>query len=131
MGDLAHYYRNREMIIERNSKYAKANPEANYKARKTYYQKRRDDAFEALGGALCNKCGFTDKRALQFDHINGGGSKHIRSFTTVNKYRQYIIDNPDLFQVLCANCNWIKVSENNERRKDGVYQQSKGSKGTL
>jgi len=62
-----------------------------------------------LGGAICCKCGFSDIRALQFDHINDDGQKDRGS--SVVKYKFYV-DRPELaketLQVYCANCNQIK-----------------------
>lgn len=69
---------------------------------------------EILGG-VCAKCGFSDFRALQVDHPNGGGSKHIRDISWSLRYRD-ILTNPQNFQLLCANCNWIKRAEQNEAK---------------
>jgi hypothetical protein len=93
------------------------NPE---KARKPY-KRLRMRIFELLG-AKCVRCGFNDVRALQIDHINGGGTKEIKKIGGVNsKYYKYIIKKIESgskdYQILCANCNWIKRSENNENRK--------------
>lgn len=75
--------------------------------RHTYRQKLINDF-----GGKCVKCGFSDWRALQFDHVNGNGS-------TMNKklgsYRnKYIRKHPKQYQLLCANCNWIKRFERHE-----------------
>jgi len=72
-----------------------------------------------LLGNKCQKCGFNDERALQFDHINGGGVKEKKSMTT-NYYKHIInsiLNKEKKFQLLCANCNWIKRFENKEHRK--------------
>lgn len=72
--------------------------------------------FEALGGARCVRCGFSDRRALQFDHIMGEGTKkmHYQEMKDHHNYVKYA-RNPELarktFQVLCANCNAIKRME--------------------
>lgn len=71
----------------------------------------RNKALEILGGKCC-KCPFNDPRALQIDHIDGCGKEnriqgHIQRLT-------HIINNPHLYQILCANCNWIKKHENKE-----------------
>lgn len=73
-----------------------------------------------LLGNKCRKCGFDDKRALQFDHVAGGGTKD-RNITGKNGgyYRnrsicKSIVKGEGKFQLLCANCNWIKRTENNE-----------------
>lgn len=65
-----------------------------------------------LLGRSCRKCGFADERALQIDHINGGGHLEIQK-GHLPMYRK-ILANPAGYQTLCANCNWIKRCENNE-----------------
>jgi hypothetical protein len=42
------------------------------------YRKLRRDKIIAYLGGKCIKCGFSDERALQIDHTNGGGSKDVR-----------------------------------------------------
>lgn len=66
-------------------------------------------------GGVCVRCGFDDMRALQIDHIRGGGTALGK--TGMKGYRLWrsilggeITD----YQVLCANCNWIKRCENKE-----------------
>ena len=77
-------------------------------------------------GTYCNKCGFNaDIRALQLDHINGGGLREMRErFTNTNsKMWRYYLNNlneaKQKLQVLCANCNTIKKYTNNEFYKQG------------
>lgn len=67
-------------------------------------------------GKICVRCGFDDNRALQIDHIHGGGSKHIKSTSWFIRYKQ-VLNDPSDFQLLCANCNWIKRAENKEVRE--------------
>jgi len=81
----------------------------------------RKKAVEVLGGK-CVRCGFTDIRALQIDHVNGGGQKEHRSIGSMAVYRKIIQkhsmgENIKDYQVLCANCNWIKRWENGETKK--------------
>jgi hypothetical protein len=81
-----------------------------------FYRDNRKKAIEALGG-ICAKCGFTDYRALQIDHIYGGGVQEGKTLTSYTRHKN-IRNNPELeklkYQVLCANCNWIKREENQE-----------------
>lgn len=77
--------------------------------------RRRNKMFQCLlpgQDPRCVKCGFSDRRALQIDHVHGGGSRtnHLGSAFLLKE----ILANPSNFQILCANCNWIKRSENNE-----------------
>lgn len=83
---------------------------------KRYYQKQlKKDLMKVLEQDRCVRCGFTDIRALQFDHIHGDGFKDKRGST--RRMLDYIL-HPDeareKLQLLCANCNWIKRAENNE-----------------
>ena len=81
------------------------------------YRKWRKLALEKLGNKCC-KCGFDNPKALQIDHINGGGIKEIRGHTYKGIYSKHVINsvanNENKYQLLCANCNWIKKVDNNE-----------------
>lgn len=85
------------------------------------YHRRKRDAVIDLLGASCVRCGFSDNRALQIDHIDGGGTRDIKRFNGWQSYYKYILDNAEKakkeFQVLCSNCNWIKRVENQEALK--------------
>lgn len=65
-----------------------------------------------LLGSKCVKCGYTDLRALQIDHINGGGTTDRKRFTNNIMFHRYYLRNREEasheLQVLCANCNTIK-----------------------
>ena len=65
-------------------------------------------------GRKCRRCGFSDERALQIDHIAGNGCKE-RALGSYRLYRRVLAHKKD-YQLLCANCNWIKRFENNEHR---------------
>lgn len=85
------------------------------------HNKTRDKIIAALG-SKCVRCGFDDPRALQVDHINGGGTqehKELGIWGVMKKVLYHVeIGNVDeYYQLLCANCNWIKRSENRECRK--------------
>ncbi len=101
-----HYEANKPRIIEKQVSYLSG---ARYKARQAVLDKF---------GRVCNKCGFTDERALQIDHVHGGGRAERngkRQTTTVMAFlRRVLADRDGEFQLLCANCNWIKRDENNE-----------------
>ena len=63
----------------------------------------------------CIKCSYNDVRALSLDHIEGNGRKHKLSNNINHMYRWVKKNNyPQIFQVLCMNCNWLKRYENNE-----------------
>ena len=69
-------------------------------------------------GTQCVKCGFSNWRALQVDHTNGGGRREtIKNGTAIQRWKvmkERFIATPEKYQLLCANCNWIKRYENNE-----------------
>lgn len=72
-------------------------------------------------GEKCVRCGFSDIRGLQIDHINGGGGRERKSDNLLHKnqvhyYKHIIKTNGEGYQLLCANCNQIKRYENEEHR---------------
>ena len=85
---------------------------------KVYRQKLRNIIIDHYGGK-CAKCGFSDRRALQIDHINGGGKREMKKMGCSLAFYLHIIKNnfPPTYQILCANCNWIKRFERNEYHK--------------
>jgi len=81
-----------------------------------YHKKNRENLFSLLGDKCC-RCGFKDKRALQIDHINGGGIKERKLFNAKDFHRvvlKSITNKESKYQLLCANCNWIKRHEQQE-----------------
>ena len=81
-----------------------------------WFTNRRLEVIKKLGGK-CARCGFSDKRALQIDHIKGGGSKENRKLGWLKMYKKILLDDGSNYQLLCANCNWIKRNENREHIK--------------
>jgi hypothetical protein len=82
------------------------------------YKKRIRKAALDLMGGKCAKCGFSDYRALQIDHVSGDGYKDRLNTTKnyCNVVMESIKNKENKYQLLCANCNWIKKVENNEKR---------------
>ena len=93
------------------------------KNRKSQY-KIRKEIFQLLGGRCANPFNLphpdwcNDPRCLQIDHVNGGGKKERISFNGYSSYIKFILkeikNGSKDYQLLCANCNWIKRHENNE-----------------
>lgn len=114
---LSSYYRYHE-------KYKEARRIRYYKNRFTIHGHHYDlkrKLMDMLGQNECLKCGYSDIRALVFDHIYGGGSKENENQNHRHGIRlEYYIAHPlDAFaklQVLCHNCNHIKKLENEEFR---------------
>ena len=124
-----YYAKNKVKILKRNRIYQIKNIEKFREYHKELHRLKRDkllpyfqarrfrirkELLELAGGNKCAKCGFGDWRALQFDHINGGGKKDQKIMCSQTLMRKDILENPNKYQVLCANCNWIKRYENKE-----------------
>ena len=77
------------------------------------YRHARAEALRVLGNK-CVRCGISDYRVLQVDHINGGGVKFAKLGQTGYTLYIDVVRNPSKYQCLCANCNWIKRYENKE-----------------
>lgn len=77
-----------------------------------YYRKLKEQIFLKLGDS-CKSCGFKDPRALQIDHVNNDGYEGVGIVkgSTV-RLRKVLNDTEGRFQILCANCNFIKKYEN-------------------
>lgn len=110
------YAKNKDKIAQRRVELRKIN-----KQQPIHYHHK---VIERLGGK-CIKCGFTDIRALQIDHINGGGNKE-RKVKGKSLYRElFYLSNEELYskyQCLCANCQWIKRHENFEHGYNFKYK---------
>lgn len=100
-------------IYARN--YYLKNQKVKNEKQKTYslnhHRKKKLELMNLLGGPFCAECGCNILRALEFNHIFGGGSKEEkqkgRCTTPADRYRQ-LIKNPELiknFNVLCRLCN--------------------------
>jgi hypothetical protein len=110
---------NKERIKEYGLKYYEANGESlRFKACVVRQQSRR--ALLQKLGDKCALCGFSDWRALQIDHVNNNGYQHRRKYNCgSNAYYNNILENIDSgeYQLLCANCNWIKRYESMRRKR--------------
>lgn len=104
-------------------KYEVRTPKAHAESRIRHalYRKRlKNETFAAYGGYKCCICGEVDETVLQLDHINNDGNIHRAS---INKYKQsgYAVylnlrkrGFPIGMQVLCANCNQAKMTNNGQ-----------------
>ena len=108
------YYKNHDRELERMTKYRQNNRiRLNMKSKMVRIEARKL-LFHHLGNK-CVKCGFSDERALQFDHIIPIGRKNRLSTTDFYyRYAKDITLAKTELQILCANCNWIKKVENDE-----------------
>ena len=89
------YKKIKEQRKNYQKEYAKR-PEV--KIRKYNYAKKLTDHYRELIfnmlGNVCKKCGFSDKRALQIDHVNGGGSKQRKQLKSTIKIYKYVLEHP-------------------------------------
>lgn len=92
-------------------KYKEQNADYLIDYRRYWRAERKRKVFEKFG-SKCGKCGFTDIRALQIDHVNGEGYKEKNKSDTY--YVKVLNDITGSYQLLCANCNWIKRYEKQE-----------------
>lgn len=99
---------------ERGRKFRRTHPDYSIRL----YTDRKQQLMEIIGH-VCVRCGFSDPRALQIDHINGGGAREIKSVGYLRHIIKLLeLDHDEVkkrVQILCANCNWIKRHENGER----------------
>lgn len=100
--------------------YRKKNREKLYKQKAAYEARVRERLYVMLGDR-CARCGFSDKRALQIDHISGDGYKEKRKYRGSSGHHRRVCESiqrgEKRYQILCANCNWIKRSEQNEHTR--------------
>lgn len=115
--------KHREQRNKINRDYRKKHPEKVKEWRQKYWKNLRNSALNCVGNGaiLCSHCGFSNIKAIQIDHINGEGLSSKKGLTTGGFYRRIlkmsIEEVKEKYQLLCANCNWIKRVENNEVKK--------------
>ena len=106
-------------------RYELKNKEKRSAYRSNYYFSRnkllRDMVLDKLGKVCC-RCGFSDIRALQIDHIHSDGCSERKrygnsSWTNYKNILASIKNGEKRHQILCANCNWIKRYEKHEFRR--------------
>jgi len=131
------YYKGevRKRILERNTLYAQTNNEERSIYQKDYRIKNKDkikkqqrenntcirirkEIIQLLGGQCSNIFNFphpdwcNNPECLQIDHINNNGHKERKSFKNTYRHYEYILKQIKTgskdYQLLCANCNWIK-----------------------
>jgi len=89
-------------------------------------RKRKKHLFKILGGYICAQCKFKDHRALEIEHIYDTGYLDERRFTDTRQERAHYVKNPieaiKNLQILCSNCNEIKLYDN--RKKNGMKQHT-------
>lgn len=119
----AYWRKNREKMRGKNRRKYRKHGERLRERTRAYYRQNKDkcldiktrariDAIKKLGPA-CVTCGYDkDIRAIQIDHIKNDGvdDRRERGNYAIFKGIQ-IHGGQGRYQVLCANCNWIKQVE--------------------
>ena len=108
------YGKRKPKIKKYHSEYYQKNAEQERMKSRERYAKAKKSVTEELGGK-CVRCGFSDKRVLQVDHIYGGGRKHFKvkgtGYTMYTEMIESIRNGEGKYQLLCANCNLIEAFE--------------------
>jgi len=110
--------KNNEYKKEYHRKWYGKDIEKSRASKRATHLRRRNEIIDLLGGK-CKKCGFDDKRALQVDHVfsDGATERREKQMSVSRMKRQILISMENMdgrYQLLCANCNWIKRYENKE-----------------
>ena len=128
-----YYQNNKERINKNSGEYYRKNKERIREYRIEYNIRTRDNTRRKrirlyllqLLGNKCIKCGFSDSRALQFDHINDDGYADRKLLKSADGILCYYYKNPEIakkkIQILCANCNWIKRFEMKKHNQYNKY----------
>jgi RNase P subunit RPR2 len=98
---------------------AKPGNKERQRLRQRDYRRALRVAAEDYLGGVCAHCGFDDRRALQIDHVNDDGwdERKRDGPTWYQKMVKRILagEGDGRYQLLCANCNWIKRFEREGR----------------
>jgi len=104
--------------------WRKKNPKRNLEINRNERAKLKTEVFNHYGNGhiVCSKCGFSDDRALEIDHIDNDGADERRRLFGDRLYAgttfyRWLRKNgyPPGYQILCANCNIIKRREHQLR----------------
>lgn len=103
-----YYKANKTRIIAKVKEWTINNRDRHRETRRKHDHKLRADVFRLLGG-VCQYCRFSDSRALQVDHVEGGGMKELKALGHTRAiYQKVLLSDGVGYQLLCANCNVIK-----------------------
>lgn len=101
------------------------NPAASVDKCRADYRKTKNAAYDKLGNKCANPAcrwfnedeswGCVDRRCLQIDHVNDDG--YLNRMRGYQLHLAVLRDVDNQFQLLCANCNWLKKA----RMHTGFY----------
>ena len=112
-------YYHEKKLKEYSKEWYHRNHDENRRKRRENNKKRRKEILAFLGDK-CKRCGYDeDYRALQIDHVNGDGGKDRKKYGhSASALKRDVHSHPEKYQLLCANCNWIKRDEQKEQYKE-------------
>lgn len=144
-----YYLKNKELFKNKNILYRQNNKERLKEKRRSFYLKNKDKLipkfkkyyqfwktynryntiFHYTNGLMCcADCGQDIFELLTIDHINGGGGKHRKEIGSRNFYVWLRKNNfPQGYQVLCYNCNMVKVRVTPERYQEIIQKLRLGT----
>ena len=108
------YHRERSKHnLDKRREYMKKYMENGGRGKMNEWRKNLRKQVVALYGGMCACCSESTYEFLAIDHIDGGGTKHIRSFSGQNAYYRWLLNDnigprPG-FRVLCHNCNQARA----------------------
>lgn len=106
-------------------KWRDNNPEKQKLARKRAYLNRKLKAIKIVGEAKCRKCGCDEIDYLEFNHINGGGSKEFREITKYVGMMDQLLTGKrtaDGLEILCRVCNALDFLERKNPKHKGRFK---------
>jgi hypothetical protein len=107
--------RSREYRKEWRRNWTKEQRIARNESLRKYSANLKNQIFDILG-RKCVRCGFSDERALQIDHVNDNGYGERKKYRASRNFYLHVLkklkEGSKDYQTLCANCNWIKKLEN-------------------
>lgn len=109
----SYYLKNKDKLDARQKEYSKKYPEKIRNFQKNYRANIKKNIHEILGNK-CIKCGFSDNRALHIDHVHNDGYRDPLKRGSTYYYlevKKSALKKENKYQLLCANCNIIKMFE--------------------
>jgi len=118
-----YYEKNKDEIRERKAAQMRIRrmkyPDTFRQQKMSYLQAMRQRLLDMYGTA-CAVCGYSDKRALTLDHINGDGAIERREFGERGVYRVALQEyQPHRYRTLCMNCQFIEHKERSKPQSLG------------
>lgn len=120
------YSKNRNHLLDlRHKRYMRQRKEESRRYHEKYLLVK-EEIIRLLGGKCANPYNLlphpdwcNDRACLQIDHINGDGYKErkLYPYKVIKVILEKIKVGSKDYQLLCANCNWIKREKNKENNR--------------